>query len=463
MTAYSDFIRKIVGVEEQLDLYHYKVKNYSIWRLLRSSVIDHLLESTYQLEQRDSVVKKVNTFKIGLNYFQSLLGYTKLFLRRTKSIDNLIFAFPRLQKYDDKYLDRFTDPVLKQSTILNDRIIFQRPLAGSHKKPRHNLNDILKTDFVEFTSKAMGVILLPMFILFNFKPVYYLYKKAKDYFNLGFSDLLLFYIKIGAFSSSYRLHYLLFKKLKPKRLFLVNREVNYGVIHACKNLDITSYEMQHGVNFSQNILYSGKFDDSLDPDYLLTFGEFWRTKQFGIPPEKVINIGWAYSNFVNYTNTEKFSNQTVLVVSEPTISSKIIFATSKIAQSFPDHTFHIRLHPQERLSEGCMNIVQENSNMILADNYIESTLFMSFYKYIMGVNSSMLYEAISIRKAVACINFNGCIPHAINKELKKAFTIINEPDDFKIFTNKSRDSSKYAKTFYSEFDPYHFDKIIKSH
>ena len=81
----------------------------------------------------------------------------------------------------------------------------------------------------------------------------------------------------------------------------------------------------------------------------------------------------------------------------------------------------------------------------------------------MGVNSSMLYEAISIRKAVACINFNGCIPHAINKELKKAFTIINEPDDFKIFTNKSRDSSKYAKTFYSEFDPYHFDKIIKSH
>lgn len=47
---------------------------------------------------------------------------------------------------------------------------------------------------------------------------------------------------------------------------------------------------------------------TIDPDYFLTFGDACHKNVFGIPENKIINIGWAFKSYLKqqHLNTEFF-------------------------------------------------------------------------------------------------------------------------------------------------------------
>lgn len=461
MNRYTETISNIKQEEIKLGLYKYELLHIPIWKVLRSPVVEKYLNKEFGFGKRDTTEKKIHLFKIIGSYIKSLWGIIILFLSNSKNIDYLFMAFPRLQKFDGKYIDKFTDPLTGYLPDKTKWLIFQRPLAGVHKKPRYNSEKVFTTDFIEFTSKVMGIIFSPFIALFIFNTTFKIYQSSKSHFKLSSIDFLKFNINIGQFLISYFFYKLVLLKLKPKKIFLVNRGINQEVIANSHKLNIETFELQHGVTFGPTILYSGLYDECLDPDYFLTFGKYWRGSHFGVPSEKIINIGWCYGSCLQekYLHNKLNKKNKVLVISEPLFSEKIVSAIIKIAVKYKEFAYDLRLHPQEKLSKISEQKISKCSNVKIIENDIESTINVLSYDNVVGVNSSVLYEALSLGKNVGKIAFDGCEQLILNEITESSFYMIRAIDDFPKFINVEKNQNN-CNQLYSLFDKKKFNEIL---
>jgi hypothetical protein len=381
-----------------------------------------------------------------------------------KPVENIVFAFPRLQKKNATYFDKFTDPLIELSELKNNYLIFQRPESGLHYKPRRNSAKEKYTDFIETTSKLASLFLFPFVMMIRFKALMTIYRNGKRVFGLSTKDLFLMAYKITIFTVQYIIYRRLLKSLRPKNVFVVNRALHYPVIVAAHKMNIASYELQHGVTHTWTVLYSGKYDPVIDPDYFLAFGQKWIGKQYGIPLDKMINIGWAYSDLIHIEmdKIDLYKNR-VLVISVPGISPQIVAATILLAKVYEKTTFDLRLHPQEQLSREEENKIQQQTNVILVDNTEESTQTLMRYKYVLGVMSSVLFEALSLQKNVRIINFEPLKGEQYTGQTSKYFEKINSVSDFQVFINDDNPSSeKNGNTYYSQFDVKKFNELVRN-
>ena len=80
---------------------------------------------------------------------------------------------------------------------------------------------------------------------------------------------------------------------------------------------------------------------------------------------------------------------------------------------------------------------------------------------IIGENSTVLYEALSMGKKVAKLEMKGLIPLYLKKEDQKLFHIIKDNDDFIEFMN-SPIPSKPNINIYSKYKEDVFNMILNS-
>jgi hypothetical protein len=461
MQKNADIIKQITQLESALGVYDIRIHGFSFWRIVRAPLLDRYMKSNHGQNPRDTSKKTVYPFKFFVSYLASFMAYLSLLFTKKRHVKYIVYAFPRLQKIDGRYIDKFTDPLIASSNLKDNCIIFQRPLAGLHKKPRYNQNKIVTTDFVDFSAGFAGLVLLPFILLIYGHKLYKLYLKAKQDFGLTIKDYIKFNYRLGAFLFSYAFNKHLLKLLKPRKVLLVNRGVNYAVIHACKKLQIDVCELQHGITHSYTILYSGKYDNKLDPDYLYSFGAYWKGKQFGLPHKKIINIGWAFENFLKEITPKcNRPEDVILVISEPIISDNIIRAVGKLAKQFSHITFDLRLHPQECFSALHAETIKTQTNIKLVDNTTESSVAVMAYKRVIGVNSSVLYEALGLNKAVGCINFEGCNAAVAFKNIHEIFTIISCTEDLQDFLLLPAEAKNKHNAFFSHYNADFFNKIL---
>jgi len=455
---FDKIIRDIAREEQEMLLYEDKVMDIPLWRIFRFAFLKRYLSNNYGFATNSLYTKKANKSKLLMSFLKSFISFFRIiFLRKKFKI--LIFAFPRLQKSNDVYFDKFTDPIIQLMKEKEKYTIFQRHLSGNHLEPRVNSDKVVKTDFIEVSSKLFGLLLLPITLLFNYFALKRLYIKVKDRFELSGKDFIRMAVGLGEFYVSYCIYYFLVKIMGIKSVFLVDREIYYPVIAACKRNKVKIYELQHGVTHSWTLLYSGKYDKNIDPDYFLTFGENWIGKQFGLPIEKISNIGWAYSERMKINLNEKLDEKTILVVSEPCYSIEIVLALIEMINVDSEIRFEIRLHPQEKYDDETINLISQYNRIKVVDNSEESTLSLRKYTNIVGVNSSVLYEALSLKKRIACINFGGCVCEMNEIYDPNPFFILNKVEDLKDFYI-SGSGNNIGETFYSSFDVEKFNKLL---
>ncbi len=463
MSHYNEKIKEIANVEKNNSFYSIIAFKIPIWRLIRSSIVEGYLKKKYNFEKRNTTKRSVNWGHFFKYYFLSFYSIIRVFFHPKIRAKYVIFAFPRLQHFDSKYIDKFTDPIIKESVLLNESIIFQKPLSGRHFRPRYKLCPIIPIDFIEYTTKFLGIILSPLFFIMFSKSIFNLYKKTNRTF--GVSKKFLFSISaiIGTFLFSSYCYKLLFGILKTQKIIFVNRELNFPITYAAKRKEITTYELQHGITLNWSILYSHQYCPAIDPDYFLSFGKFWKGKQFGIPVERIINIGWAYGKFIKNAKASKnVMKNYILIVSEPRNSDNIIEIALEMALLYTNYIFHIRPHPQEEISSVLKNRIEKLDNISIQDNKVESSIAVLPYQYIIGHKSSVLYEALSFGKSVGCLNFNGCSTNAVQIR-NSPFVIINSMNDFvKLVESKREKNQNMENSFYSYFDENDFNEIILS-
>ena len=454
----NEYMKRLIGLEEENHLYEVNYKGFPIYRILRYFIRPawiSYIDKAFSVDNRHEKPSKDVTIK---NVIYSLYDFGRIIINNRK-FDNIFFPSFRMQEINGRYLDKFTDPVVIQSDISRSHsaAIFSISFYDNYRKKRINKKLFFQFEWVFILSYLFALVYLPFFKLSSSrKEIDTLLNNVKKIFsdNVDFSKKS--YIEYMMFVFQYKIYKFILKRTHCKKIFFVIRANNYPQILAAHSMGIPAYEIQHGVTYGETVLYSGSYDAISDPEYFLIFGSMWKGPQFGVPIEKLINIGFAYKDYIKDIYSKKIEDA-VLVISSPEITEAMVNMTSVLAQNYPKVSFYFRPHPHEGLTQEQLALLKGKRNIFFSDKSVDSNIEVMKYNKVIGTNSSVLFEAISLGVDVGRVNFGGLTVERYPGD--EGFFYINNIEDFgKFLTNTSRMEIEA----YSDFDKEKFLSIINN-
>ena len=137
------------------------------------------------------------------------------------------------------------------------------------------------------------------------------------------------------------------------------------------------------------------------PDYFLTFGEKWG-QDISIPSQ-IIPVGNKYlEGYVGTIQSEKEDKQTILVVSQGTVTERMVEIAKAIATAFPEKKIIYKLHPGEIPFKERYQELEAFTNIEII-GFKNILPLIAKAKYIVGYNSTTLFEALAFPgKVIFC-------------------------------------------------------------
>ena len=428
--------------------------------------------SIYSYISRTIQMQLMDYYGSGLNYKnplvpdkerrkalrKSFLQFVRLFLQH-KKYENVIRSFERVDFINDNYVDKFTDPLVDYTDIGKSCLILEQGRSGAHQTPRCHSEKIIYTDIIYWLAWKFISLRKKRF-----------YKRHSDVIDLLFSRLELAFPEITLdktalltvivrFSFITKCYRSLFRKIRAKRLFAPARPSFKHLVPAAKCQGLIVYELQHGLVYTKSLTYEEFHDPMFTPDYFLSFGNIPCADSYGISSDKIIEIGWAFEQYIQSEKSATKNNQ-VLVVSAPNITDRLVSITCKLAEQNPDVEFYFRPHPLEVLSKEVLSDFGRFKNIILNDNLENISVVLMRFECVMGVNSTVLYEALAMRKKVAKLNMGGFEVQFLSEEDQRCFYLITDDNTFKEFM-EAPIGAKPSFNMYSRFKPEIVNALLK--
>lgn len=395
---------------------------------------------------------------VGKRNLKLFSGYWKYIFKKEQ---NLFYTFNRLTYREGVYFDKFIDPVIERSFLKNtNNIIIDSPnYVGNY--PRLHKKMVISNEVRSLSKQILKNLMLIITPYIFGKKTRSFFEKAKQVYELPDEYIRQYYKDVALFVAEYIYDYLWYSIIRPKRVFVVFREGYFAQIAVCKRLSIPVAEFQHGITLDRTVSFTGEYDKRIDPDYFLTFGKYWKGVNFGMPEDRVFCIGWAYSQMMKaQMKNDGNPKTTILVISSPEISDAILDSLFFLTKWVPSMKYHIRLHPSESYNKGQLDKLSQIPGAKLVDNTIDSAAVLPSYKYVIGENSSVLYEAMSMGCKVGLLNICGLCPPIDKPGIKESFSIIKNADDYQLYLSSSE--KLQMNSFYSEFNNDVFEEFVKT-
>lgn len=455
MRNINDVLRDVVHREDQSLLYDIRINGIPIYSLIRVDVrkkVEHAAGlNIMQLRN------PVQTSKVIHSIIISIIDIVRMLLCGKKA-RIVLFPFPRLDKVNDTYMDKFTDPLIQFFNQHDTYISLQYGKGGHFMEPRLNRNHIIDCDAITLFKKLWAK-------LFSF----FYEKKYQQEFQILFSKLDNVFPEISYNRYFYTLEIIeslveitilkrILAKLGACYAFTVARPTT--IIAACKCIGIKTMELQHGITYQESDLYSGFHEETVSPDYFLSFGDNKPNNVYGISEDRILNIGWAFHDYLNnICPNERTFNKSVLVISDPEITNNLLMVIKTAAKNFRDWKFYYRCHPHEFLTSKQLQLISEEPNLLVQDKSINISILLQQYQYVMGENSTVLYEAIANGNCVAKLFFDGLNPTYLCPEDSKFFYEVH--DMFSLGKFLLHTEKKMSRSIYSKFNFELFSNILK--
>ena len=392
-------------------------------------------------------------------FFKSFWQVLGLLLFNKKAT-YFIYSFFRVDSVNGIYLDKFTDPLIDYSSIKKDYVIFDRGNNGIHRKPRLHKEKIIYTDAINNIAFVWAIAFVRIFEIKNRKTLNSLWQAIDKSFPEIRYNKRTYSRTIYYLSTLTNVYSFIMRRMGVRYLIAPARHAFLPLIPAAKENGIIVLELQHGITYGETITYSGFRDEYFTPDYFLSFGDMHPNDVYGIDTEHIVNIGWAFGKYFEKGNKEVGqARSNVLVISDPNITDKIIKVVLSLADANPDINFYFRPHPLEILSIDQMKLIANRKNVDLDDNKQNILSTLMRFKYVIGENSTVLYEAISMGKNVGKISMGGLKPIFLQEEDREMFWDISDNDTFKKFVSIPNNIQVH-KTIYSNFDANTFEEVL---
>lgn len=455
MKDVQSLITDICHKEIECGCYNTQVNGISVYGLIRRLARNHLFKRE-GLITLDSKIK-TNKLAVILNFLISIFQILKILILR-KTFSHVYYAFPRVDKVNGLFMDKFTDPIIAECHD-GDFVIFEQGRSGIHKKPRINSSNIIFVDCIAVLSRFFSLATYSLFKRKHHHEYGVFKTSVQKAFGKDFNcDELFKYFTICYYHICI-LSFIL-KKIKAKTIIGPARDYMALKFAAAHRLGMKAFELQHGIGFEKSLMYSGYEYELCMPDYFLAFGDNNPKDVYGINESKMINIGWAFQDYLdNIAIKDNITENAVLVVSEPEISENILNATISLADEYKNIMFYFRPHPHEELSPAQIESISQINNIMVQDRSVNVLVVLHTFKYVIGENSTVLYEALASGKKVGRLFTEGLHPKYLEESDRKCFWEIKTTHDFKTFLSDDV-SSKESKSIYSKFDKELFKKTI---
>lgn len=456
---------KIFELEKKYDLLNFKIDQVYIWLYIRFKVFKAITTQTkcYSTDH----TKKV-ALKDILKALPSLIFHTTFNnpLSGNYHKDFLLFIDSRKVLINKEYLEIYSHFFLKNVDQKKYDII-EEPYIWKHFGKRKNNQRNL--DYLYFRSYFLSQFTKINLATENLKLIDKIELEINTFFSIKVDLKSLITSGFKLFKNEYNYYKKILLKRKPKFVLLVfSYEKRKALIAACKDLNIPTFELQHGTASRFHLGYhypTVKNEIKYFPDYFVSFGEFWqKNADFPIDDQKIIIAGFPYFSFQKekYLYIKKNEKQ-ILFISQGTIGERLSELALNIAKKLPDFSIVYKLHPGEydrwKNEYPLLLKFNELENTSVVDSNI-TNLYQLFAEssYLIGVYSTAIFEGLAFGAKTFIVDLPGSeymdkiIELDLAKKIKTADDFI---DNFNSFTN--RDFQK--NYFFNETADFNIDKI----
>lgn len=454
----SDIIKEISKREIYEKCYDVKIDGIAIYNYVRRPLIEsYIRQFGSHIKYRSP---NTSIFKKLLSAIYSLFQILVLIIKR-KQFKYFIYSFYRMDRISDEYLDKFTDPLIDYTCIGNNCVIFETGIGGLHLKPRRHNKLVVYADCIKIARNRIA--------LFRYKSFH---KKHSQEFNTLFKiiektfpgisyDKEFIVNRIYSRFIENKIYKYIFRKLGTKVFIAPSRNDFQHIIPAAKQSGIQVFELQHGFVKNLSITYSGYKDPMFTPDYFLAYGDLSVNNNYGIDIEKIKVIGWAFDNYLQLQkpNIENNKISDTLIIADPIDTDKLINSCILLARNNPSINFYYRAHPGEVLDDSYITKLTDEKNIYLDDNSQNILVTLRRFTHVIGVNSTVLNEALSFGKKVGILYLEGLRPFNIDGSEDDYFWKIDSIESFRHYINASPSEKKQRK-IYSEFDKTLFEQLM---
>ena len=441
------------NLEEKYNLNYQEIQGCFAWQLIRIYLyynITRRLGIFGSPQQKTlSVFDKVKSF---IPFFKNSLFSNPL--NGNYQRDILIFDHPRKVLFDGEFRDIYSY-FLIDSLKKDSFEVLEAPYLNEH------LSD--KKDYVKYTDRIeLGSYVYKKFNKIKFTSqesqlISEVKHELESEFKIDIHLESILTMHILNFQYDYKKYIQLFKKRRPKKIFVVVGYENQAVIKAAKDLKIEVIELQHGTITDYHLGYSYPFKSRLKgeiayfPDKILTFGDYWINDETSpVSKDSIIPIGFPYFEIQSkeFRNIKPISNQ-VLFISQGVIGEALSKVAYEFALKMPHLKIIYKLHPGEyetwknnypELTNDLDNFeVVDNSNVPLYQLFAESS-------YQVGAFSTAIYEGLMFNCKTFIINVAGV--EYLSDLIERGYVFkINDVDDL-IGNLETFNPKEYDKNFF---------------
>ncbi|WP_321990731.1 hypothetical protein [Marispirochaeta aestuarii] len=396
--------------------------------------------------------KKLNN-RVRISLLKKFYSIKASFVYKIRRKESYLFwGHPRRKLEEDlKYWDIYSDPIISGLNITH-YLIIEKPFGHQHFSPIPN-KDIIYYESIENFEKfsVIGKMNIPDKVINTLNKIQIEINKE---FNLNL-DIVDYGIKKYTKNNiTERLMYLFLKMLKPKILFLVVSYRKEPIIRAAKKLKIPTVELQHGMISKFHLGYS--FNTQLPkksfPDYLFTFGEYWKsTSTLPLKMRNIFSIGYPYLEMRIKEHNIQEKKRQVVFISQGPIGKELSKFAIKYAEMNLDVSVIYKLHPGEVLRWRIDYKELEEGNRKGLINVIDSqrpSLYSLFAESIaqVGVYSTAIFEGIRFGCKTFLVDLPGVdyLQEMIDAGVAE---LITSADEIKIDSVKKIDMTDISKIF----------------
>lgn len=410
----SDICEVFFNLEDKYDLNYCEIQGCYPWQLIRMFLYY-------------DIARRLNTFgspqQKSLSVFDKIKSFTP-FLKNSilnnpfsgnDKKDVLIFDHPRKTIFNNEFMDIYSYFLVDQLKNKSFEVM-EAPYLNKHYTQ--------KKEYIKYTDRIqLGSYIYKKFNNVNFTEkeldlISKVKSELESAFNLNINLEWILKIHILNFKYDYKTYLKLFKKRKPKMIFVVVAYENQAVVKAAKDLGIEVIELQHGTISDYHLGYSYPLKSrnhgeiAYFPDRILTFGDYWiNPKTCPISDENIIPIGFPYfeAQSKDFKNIKSNPKQ-ILFISQGVIGKYLSKIAVKLARELIDYEIIYKLHPGEyetwrqnypELVCGLDNFkVIDNSKTPLYQLFAESAIQI-------GAFSTAIYEGLMFNCKTFVFNLPG--------------------------------------------------------
>lgn len=451
MKSIDELEKRLINIEKKMKIYKEKINDVFFYKLIRVNLFVMITEMLKLSQEKQ---KQEKLFKVVKEFFKTYLK--EFFKKDEKYIENILFDNNRFylenKEYKSIHLEELVNKLDKQNKSYG--IIYPWGVEDFKKKKK-----AIKVSLKLFLGYSFNTFkeLLKKKIKFNKlrknNLVEQLKKNLRKEFGIDIPIEYLIEKEIGKFKLNYNYYHNYFKKKKVKKIYLICSYGKEGIIAAAKDLKIEVIELQHGIIIKQHLGYNFKeIEIPYFPDKLLLWGEYW--KELNIFPKnteiEISNFSYLNKQIEKYKNINRIEEQ-IIFISQGPIGRKLSIKAIEFAKENPEKKIVYKLHPREygiwrkEYKELFKN--KDLKNLIIVDNN-KKNLYEYLYEssYLIGVSSTVIYEALNIGLKVGIIKLYS---YEFFKEFENSNDIYFFNEEEKIDIEKIEKTERSKKLFFN--------------